>query len=303
MHEPIAYERTVGKMHERYKAQRSGTSGVKSKRRSSFGSVSNVGYYMWVSVSLVVVLTALNPAGTNDTSFFARIIIWALQIGLLLPLMVCTHQLLQASKAFQTVNPWIRLLASGLVGSVLFVPFGLAIDSLFGLDDWTGVSGLADILGLFFEELSYILAPAVLIWAGINAPLVLQLDFRENTTQSAGDGEDKNKPNSMKTAQGILSLLPGQLGTDVVYLQSELHYVRVVTTQGECLQLYNLKDAIADMEAVVTGVQTHRSYWVAGQHISGIRSEGGRKYLLTTGKHKIPISRRNAASVAAFLQK
>ena len=47
----------------------------------------------------------------------------------------------------------------------------------------------------------------------------------------------------------FLDLLPKEVRGAVISLQAELHYITVVTVHGRALILYNLKDAIEELEA------------------------------------------------------
>jgi DNA-binding LytR/AlgR family response regulator len=60
---------------------------------------------------------------------------------------------------------------------------------------------------------------------------------------------------------GLLDQLPEALGTDVVLLTSDLHYLHVHTPRGRTMLLYNLSDA--ESQLVGKGIRVHRSHWVA----------------------------------------
>jgi len=60
--------------------------------------------------------------------------------------------------------------------------------------------------------------------------------------------------------------LPESLGTDLISLQSQDHYVEVKTTLGSKLILIRLSDAIRELE-LIEGLQVHRSWWVTHKHI------------------------------------
>jgi len=260
-------------------------------------------YYFWVGLVLILVLTLLKPAGTDDSGLVERLLIWTLQIALLLPLLIWLHMLLQSFDVFNHLNSWLKLTLSGILGGVLFVPFGLVIDYFFNLDDWSGIANLKQAMPLVLEEIGNSLLPVTLIWIAINAPRLLELNFKEINS----GGSPAAAPDDTKAARGasnaFLALVPNEIGNDIVYLKSELHYVRVVTTVGERLVLYNLKDAIADLKPDVRGIQTHRSYWVAGQHIQSITADRGRNFILATGSRRIPVSRRKLSDIRQYMKR
>jgi DNA-binding LytR/AlgR family response regulator len=59
-----------------------------------------------------------------------------------------------------------------------------------------------------------------------------------------------------------LGRIPAKLGTELLYIEVEDHYLRVHTPLGSDLLLFRLADAVAGLEPAL-GRQVHRSYWVA----------------------------------------
>jgi hypothetical protein len=224
-------------------------------------------------------------------------------VGLLLSMLIGLHRLLQANNRFDRLNPWLKLTFSGIFGSVLFVPFGLGIDYLFQLDDWAGIQSFQDALPVISEESIGIVSGATLTWIALNAPRVLQLNFTDASGAPVAAKASQPEERLPEPVDHFLHRVPSEIGSDIIYLQSELHYVRVVTTAGERLVLFNLKDAIADLEKRIDGIQTHRSYWVAGNHARALISHKNKKLIRTTNDHRVPVSRRKLSEVRHFLRK
>lgn len=259
-------------------------------------------YYFWAGLTLILIFTAIKPAGTDDTGLTDRLVIWTIQIALLLPMLIGLHISLQSSKVINHLNHWLKLTLSGILGAVLFVPFGLGVDYIFDLDDWEGITNLGSALPIIAEEIGNTLLPVTLTWIAINAPRVLELNFKELNASVSPVEISETKESRLKASNAFLSNIPKEIGSDIIYLKSELHYVRVVTTLGERLVLFNLKDAIADLETVLEGIQTHRSYWVSGRHIESMLSDKNRKFIQTTNGQSIPISRRKLSDIRRYLQ-
>ena len=99
----------------------------------------------------------------------------------------------------------------------------------------------------------------------------------------------------------LLDRLPEMLGRDIVYITVSGHYIKVVTTEGCCLILMRLQDAIAALGEM--GMQVHRSYWVAHRHIVGVQRRDGRMILRLTGAHEVPVSRTHMVAVNAAVRK
>ena len=258
-------------------------------------------YYFWIGVSLTLIFAFLEPAGTRGAGIFGSVVIWALQIGFLLPLLILLHILLQKSNAFNDLNPWLKLTASGAIGSVLFVPFAIGIDYLFALDDWSAVNDSNALIAVIIDEFTGVFFPVTLVWVAINAPRVLRLSFVDKKAVSSGPPHKSNENGTPASLPQFLPLIPRDMGDDLIYIKSELHYVRVVTTDSENLILYNLKDAISDVEKIVDGIQTHRSYWVSAGHIMELIKDKGRKYILLSNGQKVPVSRRKSPEIQQYI--
>jgi hypothetical protein len=271
--------------------------------------ISTKKYFFWFSVILILLFSFLEPAGTSGSSFLMRLFIWTLQIGFLVPCLILFHVGLQQSPFFDRLNDWLKILLSGLLGCLLFLPFALGLDYVMGLDDWSQVKNFAQAQDIVLEEIGGIFAPVLLTWAGMNAPRILQLNFSNATLShpvetstpdvTADEANDTTSPSEGE----FLAKFAKLIGTDIIYMMSELHYVRVVTIKGETLVLHNLKDAIAQLPSEYVGIQTHRSYWAASKHIESIKEKNGHTGLALSRGKTIPVSRRKLAEVKEFLAK
>lgn len=99
----------------------------------------------------------------------------------------------------------------------------------------------------------------------------------------------------------FMNRLPDKLGRDVIYLNVSGHYVNAVTTEGAGVILMRFADAVADLGD--TGMQVHRSYWVAHRHITGVFRRDERTLIRVTGGHELPVSRTHLAAVRALAQR
>lgn len=87
----------------------------------------------------------------------------------------------------------------------------------------------------------------------------------------------------------FLERLPPKLGTELLCIATEDHYLRVTTKLGNDLILFRLSDAIAELDPRL-GQQVHRSYWVARQAVSSV-VRGQRTILVLVNGAKVPVSR------------
>jgi DNA-binding LytR/AlgR family response regulator len=92
--------------------------------------------------------------------------------------------------------------------------------------------------------------------------------------------------------------LPGRLGSDILCLQMEDHYVRVHTSLGQEMILMRMRDAIAEM-AGIEGTQVHRSWWVARHAVATVKRDGKTATLTLSTKVEVPVARDRVADLKA----
>ncbi len=87
----------------------------------------------------------------------------------------------------------------------------------------------------------------------------------------------------------FLRRIPAKLGTELLWLSAEDHYIRVTTPLGSDLILCRLSDAIAELGAGA-GQQVHRSHWVARGAVKSAERKDGKTALLLTNGDSVPVS-------------
>jgi hypothetical protein len=97
-------------------------------------------------------------------------------------------------------------------------------------------------------------------------------------------------------ANPLFDALAPELGSDVIALEMEDHYVRVHTALGSELVLMRLRDAIAHLGAV-EGRQVHRSWWVARGAVEDARREGRNVRLILPRGIEAPVARAQIAEL------
>jgi hypothetical protein len=125
----------------------------------------------------------------------------------------------------------------------------------------------------------------IVLWLSINAFFVYVLRIprygygarpAEETIQSTG-------------APTFLARIKPELGSSVLALAAEQHYLRVYTILGNDLILYRFADAVREMGA--RGVQVHRSYWVAKDAAASTEGDGTKAQIVLKNGLKVPVSR------------
>lgn len=110
--------------------------------------------------------------------------------------------------------------------------------------------------------------------------------------EPTSQGSVVSEPSASKKVPRLLDRLPPELGTDIVALEMEDHYVRVHTALGSDLLLMRMRDAVAELEGL-DGMQVHRSWWVARGAVEDVEREGRNVRLALGGDLKAPVSRAN----------
>jgi len=94
--------------------------------------------------------------------------------------------------------------------------------------------------------------------------------------------------------------LPFALGTDIISVSAQDHYVEVTTAKGTTLILLGLNDAIEEL-AGLDGLQIHRSHWVAKQAALKLRRKSGKLMLELVDARLLPVSRTFGPTVRNVL--
>jgi hypothetical protein len=94
----------------------------------------------------------------------------------------------------------------------------------------------------------------------------------------------------------LIDALPPELGSDVIALEMEDHYVRVHTALGSEMVLMRLRDAMAHV-AEIEGRQVHRSWWVARGAVEDVRREGRNVRLVLARGIEAPVARAQVSEL------
>ena len=118
---------------------------------------------------------------------------------------------------------------------------------------------------------------------------VIQRPGAQSVTPPTHASREAAEP-SHKPSNPLLDQLPAELGSEIIALEMEDHYVRVHTALGSELVLMRLRDAIAHVDGI-DGRQVHRSWWVARGSVEDVRREGRNVRLLLARNIEAPVSR------------
>jgi hypothetical protein len=104
-------------------------------------------------------------------------------------------------------------------------------------------------------------------------------------------------PEPMAEAR-LFARLPPRLGTDLIALEMEDHYLRVHTRLGSDLILVRMRDAVNELDGL-DGLQVHRSWWVARQAVEQVERDGRNVVLRLAGGLAAPVSRNQVPVLRA----
>ncbi|MEM6474868.1 MAG: LytTR family DNA-binding domain-containing protein [Pseudomonadota bacterium] len=123
---------------------------------------------------------------------------------------------------------------------------------------------------------------------------------RKPSGAPADAGQPAPAPAPAQTAKPsqprLIERLPAALGSDVLALEMEDHYVRVHTALGSELLLMRLRDAIAELDDA-DGRQVHRSWWVARGAVEDVVRDGRNVRLKLPREIEAPVSRAQVSEL------
>jgi hypothetical protein len=93
----------------------------------------------------------------------------------------------------------------------------------------------------------------------------------------------------------LLSNLPPGIGSEIIALETEDHYLRVHAVGGSALISMRMADAVALLDPWL-GAQVHRRWWVAQSAVAGMRTEGQKLSLCLIDKKLVPVGRTFSAA-------
>jgi hypothetical protein len=160
--------------------------------------------------------------------------------------------------------------------------------------------------GRFFAPLQL---PA--LFAAVAAVQLLVVYATTTTPPAAGDAEASGPAPALPDPgaedvpaafpPALLSRLPPGIGSDIIALETEDHYLRVHALGGSALILMRMADAVALLDPQL-GAQVHRRWWVAQAAVAGVRTEGQKLFLCLIDKSLVPVGRTfSAAAKARFV--
>ena len=241
----------------------------------------------WLAASVILALS--DPFHMSDTvGLLGRLIYWVVTIGVALQLATGLHVISPALQARCGVI--LSRLLMGVVFAVLFGPFIYGFNALFFPERYATMMAWPQLLGF----LLIIFAAIGMVMDAVSYQFTGRLSVKAQDAPPVVEEEE--------VAPAFLQRLDPKLGSDLVRLSMQDHYVEAHTSQGSQLILMRLADAIKELDGI-DGLQVHRSHWVALSRVKGVQRAQGRLALVTSDDAEVPVSRsyRDAVKTAGLL--
>ncbi|MEM7256902.1 MAG: LytTR family DNA-binding domain-containing protein [Pseudomonadota bacterium] len=281
-----------------------------------------------IGVLLVVLFTVVKPEASSGLGVAGRLLFWSLHVGLGLSALWLASRWL-ARGEWLPAGTLTAVLITGVAAVLIAAPGYLLLDVIFQplTIDVDPDPPASMPISLVVEVIE--LGPwFMVVWVLINLPVLLpasgpSVQINDSITSgsvvensstpngpppesrrkaSATSGRvltvvpDQNAVSGQQPAkQKFLLSLPGVIGSDVVAVSSDLHYLNVWTVAGRSTVLGSLKDVVADLGEL--GMQVHRSHWVAHAHVRRVVGTASSAACILSNELRIPVSRRRWKSV------
>lgn len=240
-----------------------------------------------VMLALALLLAALGPFGTWAMPFAARLAAWAV---------FATAGYL----CFRPVVAAARVLAAHTrlpLAAALFLACALAALPTTLLVAWA-LAGMA-VTRLKLGALAGFYPQVLLVGLLVTAVQMLVASRRNVLPVSAAPAAVLAEPvPAVAPGECFLDRLPPALGTELLALEQEDHYVRVHTTLGSALLLMRMRDAAAELDAM-EGARVHRSWWVARAAVVEVVRRDRAVGLRLVNGLEVPVARASVPELRA----
>ncbi|MBX7492019.1 LytTR family transcriptional regulator DNA-binding domain-containing protein [Qipengyuania sp. 1NDW9] len=232
-----------------------------------------------------VTLALIGPFGSFQDPLATRLIVWVgfayIGYALYSPIDVLAQKIAPAL----ALPVWALRVAGVLLSSI---PMAIVVWLLPRLPDRARMPDASEALENYFY---------VAVIGGM-ITVLFTMGQRSVTEMDSPVSQDEPSTPTAPEPPRFLDRLPPEIGTELLALEMEDHYVRAHTSLGSELVLMRLGDAIAELKGV-DGRQVHRSWWVARDAVEEVRREGRNLRLVLARGIEAPVSRNRAGELKA----
>ena len=245
-------------------------------------------------VATILIFVAIGPFGSYSAlSLPMRLAFWtfcilgvAVPMETLIPMAVASPRLSHLPRALRIA---LGSAAAAVPGAMIVMFVGLVLHLGFKPETfprtWMQVTMLGFVIGM----------------------VRFNIDLGDRPESASQPAEGAARAEYSETALAEPAPLPAfvqrldpSLGSDLVSLSMQDHYVEVTTTQGRTMVLIRMSDALKELETA-EGMQVHRSHWAALPHVEALVRERGRTRLQLSDGRRLPVSQTYEPALRAAL--
>lgn len=239
---------------------------------------------------LGAVLGLVGPFGSfQHTAAELRVPLWIGLVALNWLLTVLVGEALCRLPLTRPVPLWGIAAAAGLLGAVPGALFSYRAAQVFGPFELLFPSAL-----VFYAYVAVLSVAICVPTALILHPKDVSLTDKAEAQPPAGSAP------AAADRSPFLERIPPHLGRDLLAVQTEDHYLRVHTPEGNGLVLMRMRDAVAEL-APLDGLRVHRSWWVARGAVERTARDGPALALRLRGGLSVPVARTQRRAVQDWL--
>lgn len=223
------------------------------------------------------VAVALEPDHTENLPFLTAFVLWATHFLFAIAIFLTGVWMLER----WNVKAPNSVVVMAVTLPLIFAPFSLLLDYGFGHPEVEFQAG-ESLMSVYLDE---VIAVTPVIW--ILAALVVYVMYQAKQHIAERTDIVQDSP----SLQSLISTIPQSLGTDVISVHAQDHYVEIVTTEGRALISEKFGSCVDRLEAL-DGVQCHRSHWVSLKHVETLTRSGSAFACMLSNGEAVPVSRR-----------
>ena len=239
------------------------------------------GYCIAFSVVGSLIITSFEPMVTAHLTLPLAVLCWFLHLFVAA---TCLTVVTALGVAGGMRMPW-PLVAAVMLLPFLLAPFSIVADAFFDERELIAASSLS-ITQLYVKELVDISAPAL----GLSA-LMAVLAYRAADIAQKYRAERLLKSAPEPSLRQVIPSAPHSLGDDLIRVEAQDHYVRLITSTGAATVKLAFSECVAAL-APFPGARCHSSHWVRFRHVKRIARAGSAYACVLDDGTEVPVSRR-----------
>lgn len=234
---------------------------------------------LFVSSFLGLILGLLGPFGSYAMPIVPRLIYWIVLFNLGYFIYYIAHKVTQnflVDKQIKQNKQRLILFITPTLLAAIPLSYLVAFASQFLIEAETSLTLLA-----------LTVLPQVLV-LGLAIDYVMHLIYPNSPQQKQHNVE--------KAGQAFINRIPTKLGTSLICLVMEDHYMIVYTEKGNHMLLMRMKDALIELKGF-HGMQVHRSNWIAIDKVKSVNKTSRKTVLVMTNGIEISVSKKYLATI------